>query len=444
MPGKHDDAGRTSMVAEVSPPRVLRGEITPPGDKSISHRAVLLNSIAEGRARISNFSPGADCSATVACLRALGADIRRRPSEAATLEVEGVGMRGLKEPADVLNAGNSATTMRLLCGLLAAQPFLTIITGDASLRSRPMDRVIRPLSLMGASIWGRAGDSFGPLAVKGGHLRGIDYTLPVASAQVKSAILIAALSAEGATTVAEPARSRDHTERLLQAMGVDVRVESLAVSVAGPVGRLNAVDVHVPGDISSAAYWMVAAAIHGNARIKLRDIGVNPTRTGVIDVLLKMGAKLRIENQRSAGNEPLADLVVESSELGGVEIASDLVPRLIDEIPVIAVAACVAKGTTVIRDAAELRVKETDRIRDLASELSRLGASVEEMPDGLAIHGGGKLRGARCSSHGDHRLAMALGIAGLTAEGKTIIEQAEVAGVSYPSFWQDMRGSGGV
>ncbi|RLC94961.1 MAG: 3-phosphoshikimate 1-carboxyvinyltransferase, partial [Chloroflexi bacterium] len=332
------------MVAEVSPPRVLRGEITPPGDKSISHRAVLLNSIAEGRARISNFSPGADCSATVACLRALGADIRRRPSEAATLEVEGVGMRGLKEPADVLNAGNSATTMRLLCGLLAAQPFLTIITGDASLRSRPMDRVIRPLSLMGASIWGRAGDSFGPLAVKGGHLRGIDYTLPVASAQVKSAILIAALSAEGATTVAEPARSRDHTERLLQAMGVDVRVESLAVSVAGPVGRLNAVDVHVPGDISSAAYWMVAAAIHGNARIKLRDVGVNPTRTGVIDVLLKMGAKLRIENQRSAGNEPLADLVVESSELGGVEIASDLVPRLIDEIPVIAVAACVAKG----------------------------------------------------------------------------------------------------
>jgi 3-phosphoshikimate 1-carboxyvinyltransferase len=344
----------------------------------------------------------------------------------------------LREAENVLDAGNSATTMRLLTGLLAAQPFLSIITGDDSLRSRPMDRLIRPLRLMGAKIWGRGGDSLGPLAIKGGELHGVDYALPVPSAQVKSAILIAALFAQGETTVQEPAKSRDHTERLLQAMGVKLKVNGTSVSLSSPVNALNSIDLDIPGDISSAAYWLVAAAIHPDAKVMVKNTGINSTRTGIIDVLLKMGARLRIENQRRIGDEPVADLLIESSELTGVEIGGDLIPRLIDEIPVIAVAACAAKGTTIIKDAAELRVKETDRIRNLAGELSKLGADVEEMPDGMVVHGTAKLHGATCTSHHDHRLAMALAVAGLIAEGQTLIEHAEVAGISYPSFWQDM------
>jgi len=426
------------MLKEISPGPALKGEITPPGDKSISHRAVLLNSIAQGKARLSNFSPGADCASTVACLQALGVKIRQVASDPLTIVVQGVGKGGLREAENVLDAGNSATTMRLLTGLLAAQPFLSIITGDDSLRSRPMDRLIRPLRLMGAKIWGRGGDSLGPLAIKGGELHGVDYALPVPSAQVKSAILIAALFAQGETTVQEPAKSRDHTERLLQAMGVKLKVNGTSVSLSSPVNALNPIDLDIPGDISSAAYWLVAAAIHPDAQVMVKNTGINSTRTGIIDVLLKMGARLRIENQRRIGDEPVADLLIESSELTGVEIGGDLIPRLIDEIPVIAVAACAAKGTTIIKDAAELRVKETDRIRNLAGELSKLGADVEEMPDGMVVHGKAKLHGATCSSHHDHRLAMALAIAGLIAEGQTLIEHAEVAGISYPSFWQDM------
>lgn len=427
------------MRKEISPCAGLRGEITLPGDKSISHRAVLLNSIAEGKARLSNFSSGGDCASTLACLRALGAKITKVASDSPTIEVEGVGKRGLREADDILDAGNSATTMRLLTGLLAGQPFLSIITGDSSLRSRPMGRLVQPLSLMGAKIWGREGDALGPLAIKGGELHGIDYTLPVPSAQLKSAILIAAIFAEGETIVREPARSRDHTERMLRAMGVKLEVEAAGIFLAPSGTALNSIDIRIPGDISSAAYWLVAAAIHPNAQLKIKDVGINPTRTGIIDVLLKMGAKLRIENQRCMGDEPLADLLIESSELTGVEIGGDLIPRLIDEIPVIAVAACAAKGVTIIRDAAELRVKETDRIGHLAGELSKLGATVDEMPDGMAIHGGAKLRGAKCSSHHDHRMAMTLGIAGLIAEGRTVIESAEAAEISYPFFWQDMR-----
>lgn len=427
------------MRKEISPCAGLRGEITLPGDKSISHRAVLLNSIAEGKARLSNFSSGGDCACTLACLRALGAKITKVASDSPTIEVEGVGKRGLREADDILDAGNSATTMRLLTGLLAGQPFLSIITGDSSLRTRPMGRLVQPLSLMGAKIWGREGGALGPLAIKGGELHGIDYTLPVPSAQLKSAILIAALFAEGETIVRESARSRDHTERMLRAMGVKLEVEAAGIFLEPSGPALNSIDLRIPGDISSAAYWLVAAAIHPNAQLKIKDVGINPTRTGIIDVLLKMGAKLRIENQRCMGDEPLADLLIESSELTGVEIGGDLIPRLIDEIPVIAVAACAAKGVTIIRDAAELRVKETDRIGCLAGELSKLGATVDEMPDGMAIHGGAKLRGAKCSSHHDHRMAMTLGIAGLIAEGRTVIESAEAAEISYPFFWQDMR-----
>lgn len=428
------------MIKEISSCSILRGEVTPPGDKSISHRAAILNSIAEGKSRIVNFSPGADCASTLACLQAVGANIKQVHSTPLTIEVHGAGRKGLCEAEDVLDAGNSATTMRLLTGLLAGQPFLSVITGDSSLRSRPMGRVILPLRLMGGKIWGRGRDTLAPLAIKGQELHGLNYSLPVASAQIKSAMLIAGLFApQGKTTVYEPSKSRDHTERLLQAMGVTLAVDDTCVVLTPPRAPPQSVDVLIPGDLSSAAYWLVLGAIHPDAKIKIKDTGINPTRTGIIDVLLKMGANLKIENQRSAGNEPFADLTIESSELSGIEIGGDLIPRLIDEIPVLAVAACVARGVTTIKDAAELRVKETDRIGRLAKELSKLGATIEELPDGMVIHGGVKLRGAKCSSHHDHRLAMAFGIAGAIAGGKTLIEEAEVAEISYPAFWQHME-----
>ncbi len=413
----------------------LRGEVTPPGDKSVSHRAVLLNSMTRGRAMIENFAPGDDCWATVSCLKALGVEIIEGSG---VLTVSGVGKGGFREPPDVLNAGNSATTMRLLAGLLAAQPFLSILTGDESLRSRPMGRLVHPLRLMGAEIWGRGDGSLAPLAIKGGQLRGIDYRLPVASAQLKSALLIAALFAQGETTVEEPALSRDHTERLLRAMGANLKCDGTRITLM-PSASLTAIDVHVPGDISSAAFWLVAGAIHPNARIRIKNTGVNPTRSGIIDVLLQMGARLRVENQRREGGEPVADLEVESSELVATQVGGELIPRLIDELPLVALAGCFARGTTIIRDAQELRVKEADRIAATVKELSRLGADIEELPDGMIIHGGRRLEGGDCSSHYDHRLAMALGIAGLLAGGETVIHDAEVAAISYPGFWRDLE-----
>ncbi len=413
----------------------LRGEIAPPGDKSISHRAVILNSIASGKARITNFSSGDDCVAMVSCLRALGVEITE---ESGFLTITGLGKDGFTEPGDVLNARNSATTMRLLAGLLAAQPFLTIITGDESLRSRPMARLIHPLRMMGADIWGRGSDSLAPLAIKGGQLRGIDYTSPVASAQLKSAILIAGLFAEGGTSVEEPAASRDHTERMLGAMGADLQRDGRKIALAPP-SSLSPIDIHIPGDISSAAFWLVAAAIHPNANIKVINTGINPTRTGIIDVLLQMGAKLRVKNERTAGGEPVADLEMESSQLVGTQIGGCLIPRLIDEIPVIALAGSFATGTTTIRDAQELRVKESDRVRATVKELSKLGADIEELPDGMIVHGGRELKGGDCHSHRDHRLAMTLGIAGLVAQGETVIQDAEAVAASYPGFWQDLE-----
>ncbi|MGB2852838.1 MAG: 3-phosphoshikimate 1-carboxyvinyltransferase [Dehalococcoidia bacterium] len=413
----------------------LKGEVAPPGDKSISHRAVILNSMASGKARIANFSSGDDCLAMISCLRALGVEIIE---ESGLLTVSGVGKEGFTEPADVLNARNSATTMRLLAGLLAAQPFLSIITGDESLRSRPMARLIHPLRTMGADIWGRGYDSLAPLAIKGGQLRGIDYTSPVASAQLKSAILIAGLFAEGGTTVEEPATSRDHTERMLGAMGADLKRDGSKIALTPPTS-LSPIDIHIPGDISSAAFWLVAAAIHPNAHITVTKTGINPTRTGIIDVLLQMGAKLRVKNERTEGGEPVADLEVESSELVGTQIGGCLIPRLIDEIPLIALAGSLARGTTTIREAQELRVKESDRISATVKELSKLGADMEELPDGMVIHGGRELKGGECHSHHDHRLAMTLGIAGLVAQGETVVHGAEAVDASYPSFWQDLE-----
>ncbi|MDP2937098.1 MAG: 3-phosphoshikimate 1-carboxyvinyltransferase [Dehalococcoidia bacterium] len=423
----------------ITSPKRLEGAIKVPGDKSISHRAVILNSIATGKARVSHFLAGADCLSTIACMRAMGVTIHNGHS----LVVEGRGLHGLLEPETVLDAENSGTTMRLLMGILAAQPFFAVISGDGSLRRRPMDRVIQPLRLMGANLHGRQSDTRPPLAITGGDLRAIHYTLPVASAQLKSALLLAGLYASGQTTLVEASPTRDHTERMLRSMGANISTyESekgqLCITLEPPIA-LNSVDLEVPGDLSSAAYWLVAAAIHPNARLTLEGVGVNPTRTGVLDVLRAMGAKLTLGRERLEGGEPVADITIESSQLKGTDIEGALVPRSIDDIPVLAVAAAVASGTTTIRDASELRVKESDRIASLARELGKLGARVEELPDGLVIYGGATLKGADCSSYGDHRLAMALAVAGLVARGTTTLDDEAVVAVSYPGFWQDLE-----
>ncbi len=428
------------MNITISPVPRLEGQITPPGDKSISHRSVILNSFATGTAHVSNFSPGADCYSTVECLQAMGTQVAIEQGEdgpTGNLIVTGGGSQGFSEPKDVLNAGNSGTTMRLLSGLLAAQPFFSVLSGDASLRTRPMDRIVIPLSLMGARISGRGHNSLAPLAILGGDLRGITYAMPVASAQLKSAIMIAALFAQGETTIIEPAPSRDHTELMITAMGASVYKDGSAIIVK-PMTSLRAVDVAVPADISGAAFWLVAGAIHPQSRVTVKDVGVNPSRTGILDVLRDMGAELYIEEKGERGGEPVADITVTSSPLRGVEIYGDMIPRVIDEIPVLAVAASVAKGVTRIRDASELRVKESDRIATTAQELNRLGAMIEELPDGMVIHGGRRLLGAECDSHGDHRLAMALGVAALAATGTTVVRGAEVAEISYPAFWKDL------
>jgi len=424
----------------IKPCHRLEGEVVLPGDKSISHRAVILNSLAKGKAEIDNFAPGRDCLATVKCLRALGVKIGSKGSQdSPTLLVWGTGEDGLKEASNVLNAQDSATTMRLLGGLLSSQPFLSVITGDVSLRNRPMGRLIEPLRLMGAEIWGRGRDSFAPLVIMGKKLHGIDFTLPVPSAQIKSAILLAGLFARGNTILHQTIPSRDHTERMLKRMGASLESQGNSIFLLPLDSPLVSVNLRVPGDISSAAYFLVAGAIHRNARIVIRDSGINPTRTGIIEILLAMGARLKIANKRPEASEPLADIVVESSELKGIEVGGDIIPRLIDEIPVLAVAGCVAKGKTVIKDAGELRVKESDRIATVVSELSRLGAKIEPLPDGMVIYGGRPLSGTEVDSHFDHRLAMSLAVAGLIAKGETTIKHAQVAQVSYPAFWKTLQ-----
>ena len=431
---------KTDTIRTVKACRRLEGEVVPAGDKSISHRAAILNTLAKGEAKIDNFAPGADCLSTVRCLKALGVRIGRKGSrDSPTLLVSGTGEDGLKEASNVLDARNSATTMRLLGGLLASRPFLSVITGDASLRSRPMGRLIEPLRLMRAEVWGRGQDSFAPLVIKGKKLRGIDFTLPVPSAQIKSAILLAGLFARGNTVIHQKIVSRDHTERMLKQMGATLETKGNSIGLLPLSNPLLPLNLRVPCDISSAAYFLVAAAIHPNAKIVIRDCGINPTRAGIIDILLAMGAKLRIDHERWEASEPLADIVVESSELKGAEIGGDIIPRLIDEIPVLAVAGCVAKGKTVIRNAGELRVKESDRIATVVNELSRLGAQIEALPDGMVIYGGRPLSGTEVDSRFDHRLAMSLAIAGLIARGETTIKHAQVAEVSYPAFWQTLR-----
>jgi 3-phosphoshikimate 1-carboxyvinyltransferase len=437
------DLKSSSLRAEIrtiEPCPRLEGDVILPGDKSISHRAVILNSIAKGKTKIDNFSPGRDCLATARCMRALGVKIDRKGSrDSPTILISGTGEDGLNEPSNILDAQDSATTMRLLGGLLSSQPFLSVINGDASLRNRPMGRLIKPLRLMGAEIWGRGQDSFAPLVIKGRKLRGIDFTLPTPSAQIKSAILLAGLFARGNTILHQVTPSRDHTERMLELMGARLESQDNSISLLPLSKPLVTVNLRVPGDISSAAYFLVAGAIHPNSRIMIRDCGINPTRTGIIDTLLAMGARLKIDNERREASERLADIVVESSELKGIEVGGDIIPRLIDEIPILAVAGCIAKGKTVIRDAGELRVKESDRIATVVGELCRLGAKIEPLPDGMVIYGGRPLSGTEVDSHFDHRLAMSLAVAGLVGKGKTTIQHAQVVQVSYPSFWQALQ-----
>lgn len=440
----------------VSPTASLEGELTVPGDKSITHRAVMLNVIATGMATITGAGLGADCLSTARCMRALGATVRRRwpngeltddlrhhpqtgadDRAGAVLVVEGVGLDGLREPEDVLDAGNSGTTARLLAGILAGQPFFSVLTGDASLRSRPMGRVVQPLRQMGARISARCGDTLLPLACAPAHLKGARLEMSVASAQLKSCLLLAGLYAEGVTEIVQPAASRDHTERLLAAQGARITAGDLVLRIAGGPA-LRAVDVAVPGDLSSAAFWLVAAVIHPQARITVRHVGINPGRTGLLDVLREMGAMIRVENERVEGGEPVADITAESSRLRGVHVGGALIPRLIDEVPVLAVAAAVAEGLTTIRDAAELRVKESDRLAAIASELAKLGARIEEHPDGLTIRGG-RLLGGEVECYGDHRMAMSLAVAALAASGPVQIHGGECVDISYPTFWSDLE-----
>ncbi len=426
------------MQKAVAPAKRLRGTIVPPGDKSISHRAAILNSIARGEATIENFQGGADCLATLRCLRQLGVDWRWRA--AGSLVLRGAGRRGLQEPEAVLDCRNSGTTIRLLAGLLAAQPFFSVLTGDSSLRRRPMDRVIEPLRRMGARIDGRDGGRRAPLAIAGGPLVGFRYDMPVASAQVKSALLLAGLYAEGETSVREPGPSRDHTERMLEAMGAHIqRGPDDEIAVRQLEGDLSPLSLRVPGDISAAAPWLVLGVAHPDAEISIEDTGVNPTRTGVIDALRMMGADITIEERGVWGAEPVARLVARSSALRGATICGDLVPRAIDELPLLALAGCLAEGETVIRDARELRVKESDRVRTTAEGLRRLGAEVEELPDGLRVWGPQRLRGGTASSHGDHRLAMMLAVAACVAQAEVTIRNCEAVAVSYPMFWHDLE-----
>jgi 3-phosphoshikimate 1-carboxyvinyltransferase len=412
----------------------LQGHLKVPGDKSISHRALMLGAIAQGETQIQGLLLGEDPRSTAMCFRAMGAQISELNTE--KVIVKGIGLGQLQEPIDVLNAGNSGTTLRLMLGLLASHPerFFTV-TGDSSLRSRPMSRVVQPLQQMGAQIWGRQATTLAPLAIQGQQLKPIHYHSPIASAQVKSCILLAGLMAEGRTTVTEPALSRDHSERMLKAFGAQISVDpdTNSVTVTGPA-QLQGQTVVVPGDISSAAFWLVASAIVPGSELLIENIGVNPTRTGVLEALAMMGADIELENQRVVAGEPVADLRVRHGHLKGCTITADLIPRLIDEIPILAVAAVFAEGTTLIRDAAELRVKESDRIAVMASELNRMGACVTELPDGLEIIGGTPLVGTEVDSHTDHRIAMSLAIAALNATGTTTINGAEAAAISYPDF----------
>ncbi|MEG6585690.1 3-phosphoshikimate 1-carboxyvinyltransferase [Dendrosporobacter sp. 1207_IL3150] len=413
----------------------LKGTINIPGDKSISHRSVMFSSLAKSPVRIKNFLYAQDCLSTVSCMRALGAKIENDNED---LLVQGQGLNGLQEPEDILDAGNSGTTLRLLMGILAAQPFYSAFTGDASLRKRPMGRVITPLTKMGAKITARRQSRFLPLSIAPvDKLTGIHYNMPMASAQVKSAVLLAGMFTEGSTTVTEPYVSRDHTEKMFETFGVKLNRSGTSVTI-NHVNELTAPEViDVPGDISSAAFWLVAASIIPGSELTLSNVGINQTRTGILDVLKQMGANIKIINERWSGKEPVADILVKSAELAGVSIEAEIIPRLVDEIPVLTVAAMFAKGETRISGAEELRVKETDRIKAIATEFTKMGGVITETADGLIIQGSADVKSAACYSYHDHRIAMALAIAGAAGQGVEI-QQPDCVDISYPNFYETL------
>jgi 3-phosphoshikimate 1-carboxyvinyltransferase len=416
----------------------LKGEVKIPGDKSITHRAIILGSIAHGETRVNGFLAAEDCLRTIVAFQSLAVKITR---EKQSLSIQGGGFHGLKESEDVIDLGNSGTGIRLLAGVLAGQArlpdgqeFFSILTGDSSLRQRPMRRVVEPLRQMGAVIHGRQGGNLAPLAILGRPLNGIQYDLPIPSAQVKSALLLAGLHASGATIIREQAKSRDHTERLLKHFGVDVEEQGLTVSVKGPV-TLQGREIQIPGDISSAAFLMVAASAVKGSQITLLEVGINPTRTGILEILLEMGADIKVENRRELCGEPVADITIQSSPLKGTMIKGEKTLRALDEFPILCVAAALASGETVIMDARELRVKESDRIAVMVQELGKMGVQLEEFPDGVRIVGKGRLQGAVCDSHGDHRVALALSVAGLVAKGETVVRNTECIETSFPGFY---------
>lgn len=412
---------------KIKPAEKFSDIVSVPGDKSISHRSAILGSITDGIVDVSGFLTSGDCLATLAAMQELGVVIEG--IGATNIKIHGVGLRGLKKPENVLNLGNSGTGVRLIAGLVSGYPFNSVLTGDESLRKRPMMRIVKPLREMGAGIEGAKC----PLKIAGGNLNGIDFKSPIASAQVKSCVLIAGLLASGITSVTEPAKSRDHTERMLKYLGADIKIEGLKVSVKGGV-QLNAKPIKIPADISSAAFILSGAAIIPGADVTVKNVGINPTRTAFLDVLKKMGADIKIKEIATLQDEPVADINVKNSRLTGITILPDEIPGLIDELPIIAVLASVADGKTVVTGAGELRVKESDRIKSIAVDLSKFGVHIEEKEDGWIINGGKPLKGAVVDSFGDHRIAMAMIILGLVAEGETVVEDTEWIDTSFPGF----------
>lgn len=413
----------------------LKGEVTVPGDKSISHRSVMFGSIAKGTTEITGFLQGADCLSTISCFRKMGVDIENNQNR---VLVHGLGLHGLTAPDSVLDCGNSGTTTRLISGILAGQKFSCTLTGDASIQKRPMKRIMEPLGMMGAQIESVHQNGCAPLAITGSALHGIHYYSKVASAQVKSSILLAGLYADGQTQVTEPALSRNHTEIMLRFFGAQVTSEGCTASIL-PASELYGQKIVVPGDISSAAYFIAAGLLVPGSELLIKNVGINPTRDGILRVCRAMGADVTLLNAVYDSGEPVADLLVRHSSLKAAEIGGDLIPTLIDEIPVIAVMACAASGTTVIRDAAELKVKESNRIRTVVDNLKAMGAQVEETDDGMIIHGGHPLHGGIIESHLDHRIAMSFAIASLIADDETTIQNADCVNISYPGFYQDLE-----
>ena len=413
----------------------LKGEVTIPGDKSISHRAVMFGSLAEGTTEVTNFLQGADCLSTISCFRKLGIQIE---NTADRILIHGKGLHGLSESSETLDTGNSGTTTRLISGILAGQSFTTFLNGDASIQTRPMKRIMTPLSMMGADITSLNGNNCAPLRICGGHLHGITYQSPVASAQVKSCVLLAGLYADAPTSVTEPVLSRNHTELMLAGFGAKVTSSGTTATIE-PEPDLKGMKIEVPGDISSAAYFIAAGLIIPNSEILVKNVGINPTRDGILRVAIEMGGGITILNEKISGGEPTCDLLVRSSSLKGVTVGGEIIPTLIDEIPMIAVMACFAEGTTIIKDAQELKVKESNRIDTVVTNLKAMGAHIEATDDGMIIEGGYPLHGAVIDSHLDHRIAMSFAVGALGADGETTIEGADCVKISYPEFYETLE-----